>query len=500
MKSSTPKVLHSIAGRTLLHHAIAAAQGADAGRIVVIVRHDRDAVAAHVAQVAPEALIADQDSIPGTGRAVWCGLTALDEAGRAGALARGASPDEAREAIVDGAVLVTSGDVPLVDAGTLAELAESHVADGSAVTILTATVPDPTGYGRIVRDAETGDVLEIVEEADATDAQRAIVEINTGLYAFDAAALRAALDQLGSDNAAGEMYLTDVIRLAREAGGKVRAIMTDDPSSAEGVNDRVQLAQAAAAKNREIVENWMREGVTVVDPATTWIDSDVELEPDVTLLPGTQLHGKTRVAAGATVGPDTTLADVVVGANATVIRTHASESHIGEGANVGPFAYLRPGTVLGAGGKIGTFVETKNANIGSGAKVPHLSYVGDAEVGEGSNIGAATIFVNYDGVNKSRTTVGRHVKIGSDNTLVAPVNIGDGAYTGAGAIIRHDVPPGALGLNSSPQHNVAGWVAKRRAGTPSAEAAEAASAGTASREAVSSGDKEPGNNEGEGKA
>jgi bifunctional UDP-N-acetylglucosamine pyrophosphorylase/glucosamine-1-phosphate N-acetyltransferase len=245
----------------------------------------------------------------------------------------------------------------------------------------------------------------------------------------------------------------------------------------EGVNDRVQLAAAAGDLNRATLERWMRDGVTILDPATTWVDSTVQLSTDVTLLPGTQLHGTTVVAPGAVIGPDTTLTDVEVGPEAHVVRTHGSLAVIGAGAQVGPFAYLRPGTYLGADGKIGAFVETKNARIGDGSKIPHLSYVGDATIGEQTNIGAATIFVNYDGVNKSHTTVGDHVRIGSDNTLIAPLTIGDGAYTGAGTTVRHDVPPGALAINSSPQQNVAGWVARRRPGTPSAAAAERAARG-----------------------
>ncbi len=487
MKSSTPKVLHRVAGRSLVAHAIAAAAGVEPDRVVVVVRHDRDTVAHHISEIASEALIADQDDVPGTGRAVYCGLSMLDETIKAGLVAEGATKAKnVRKAGATGTVLVTSGDVPLIAAGTLRELAAAHAADGNAVTVLTATIDKPTGYGRIIRDASSGEVLEIVEEADATEAQREIAEINTGIYAFDADALREALAQLRQDNDQGEMYLTDVIRLAREANGKVRAIMTDDPTEAEGINDKVQLAVAAALLNRSIVEKWMRAGVTIVDPSTTWIDADVTLAPDVTILPGTQLHGATAIATGATVGPDTTLDSVTVGEGATVIRTHGSDSVIGQGAIVGPFAYLRPGTILGDAAKIGTFVETKNARIGDGAKVPHLSYVGDATVGEGSNIGAATIFVNYDGVTKSHTTVGKHVKIGSDNMLVAPVSVGDGAYTGAGSVIRDDVPPGALGINTAPQRNIAGWVERRRPGTPSALAAAAASDGVAAPEALSS--------------
>lgn len=472
MKSATPKVLHSLAGRSLVGHALAAAAQLEPARTVVVVRHERERVAEHIAEIAPHALLADQDDIPGTGRAVYCGLSTLDATAVAARVASGEVGDTSvLDTQLTGAVVVTSGDVPLVDGELLGALVDAHADAGAAVTLLTARVDDPTGYGRVVRDAGTDEVVEIVEERDANDDQRAIAEINAGIYVFDAAVLRHALAQLGRDNAQGEMYLTDVIAIARGDGGRVLPFVAPDASDTEGVNDRVQLATAGRRLNDRLLARWMREGVTVVDPATTWIDADVTLAADVTLLPGTQLQGSTRVATGATVGPDTTLTDVQVGAGATVTRTHGSGAVIEAGATVGPFSYLRPGTVLGADGKIGAFVETKNASIGAQSKVPHLSYVGDATVGEGSNIGAGTIVVNYNGVSKSHTTIGDHARVGSDNSLIAPVTIGDGAYTGAGAVIRRDVPPGALALTSAPQQNVDGWVQRRRPGTPSADAA-----------------------------
>ncbi|RYJ03999.1 MAG: bifunctional UDP-N-acetylglucosamine diphosphorylase/glucosamine-1-phosphate N-acetyltransferase GlmU, partial [Actinomycetales bacterium] len=271
--------------------------------------------------------------------------------------------------------------------------------------------------------------------------------------------------------AQGELYLTDVVAKAVAEGRPVGAHVLEDVWQTEGVNDRSQLARLGAELNRRTLEHWMREGVTIVDPTSTWIDSAVSLEPDVTVLPGTQLLGATSVSSGATIGPDTTLRNVEVGAGATVVRTHGSDALIGPDATVGPFAYLRPGTELGAGGKIGTFVETKNARIGDGAKVPHLSYVGDAEVGEGSNIGAGTIFANYDGVDKHRTVVGKHARTGSDNVFVAPVTIGDGAFTGAGTTVRDDVPPGALAVTAGEQRIIEGWVQRKRPDTASARAA-----------------------------
>lgn len=499
MRSATPKVLHRIAGRSLLNHALDAAAALDPARTVVVVRHERAAVAEHVREVAPDALLADQDDVPGTGRAVWCGMSALDATTVAAAVAEGKVGDRSVLGLqLEGAVVVTSGDVPLVDGELLAELVDAHEASGDAVTVMTARVGDPTGYGRILRDAD-GTVLGIVEHKDASEPQLAIDEVNAGIYVFEAATLREALASLTTDNAQGEMYLTDVLALAREAGGRVGAFVAPDAGAVEGVNDRVQLAAAGTALNRRIVERWMRAGVTVVDPATTWIDAGVELSEDVTLLPGTQLHGATAIATGAVVGPDTTLTDVSVGEGAHVTRVHGSGAVIGDRASIGPFTYLRPGTVIGVKGKAGAFVETKNARLGDGAKVPHLSYVGDAEIGEGTNIGAGTIFVNYDGVHKHRTVVGEHVRIGSDNTLIAPLQVGDGAYSGAGTTIRHDVPPGALAINSSPQQTVEGWVETRRPGTPSAEAAERAQRARADRETLSSGagDAAPVTEEGE---
>ncbi len=460
MRSATPKVLHAIAGRSLLGHALAAVRAVDPEHLVVVVRHERDRVAAHATEVDAEAVVADQDDVPGTGRAVQCGLDAL-AAARAG------------DRRSSGTVLVTYGDVPMLTGATLADLVAAHEDGGHAVTVITADVADPTGYGRVLRD-DAGHVAGIVEHKDADEAQRAITEINSGLYAFDAAVLVDALGRVGRDNAQGEMYLTDVLRLAREGGGTVAAHRIDDVWQTEGVNDRVQLARMGAELNRRVVEGWMREGVTVVDPATTWVDAGATLARDVTLLPGVQLLGSTTVAEGATVGPDTTLRDCEVGPGASVVRSHGEGARIGTAATVGPFSFLRPGTVLGAKGKIGGFVETKNTVIGDGAKVPHLTYAGDATIGEGANIGAGTIFANYDGVAKHRTVVGRHSFVGSDSVLVAPVTIADGAYVGAGSTVTGDVPSGAIAVARGQQRNVEGWVERRRAGTATAEAARQA--------------------------
>jgi bifunctional UDP-N-acetylglucosamine pyrophosphorylase/glucosamine-1-phosphate N-acetyltransferase len=456
MKSATPKVLHRIGGRTLLGHAIAAARGVAPDHLAVVVRHERDQVAAHIADIDPKAVIADQDEVKGTGRATECALEAL--------------PDG-----LDGTILVTYGDVPLLAAETLQALVAEHTASGSAVSVITAHLDNPTGYGRILRDTD-GSVAGIVEQKDATERQQQITEINSGIYAFDARVLREALSRVGTDNAQGEKYLTDVLAIARGAGGRVSAHIVDDLWQTEGVNDRVQLARIGRELNRRITDRWMREGVTIVDPETTWIDTDVTIGRDTTILPGTQLLGATTIGADVTIGPDTTLTDTEVGDRAEVKRTEAHLAVIGPDATVGPFSYLRPGTELGAAGKIGGFVETKNAKIGEGAKVPHLTYAGDATIGEGANIGAGTIFANYDGVAKHHTTVGRHSFVGSDTVLIAPVDIADGAYVGAGSAITGDVEPGQIAVARGRQRNIDGWVARQRAGTKTAKAAEDAQA------------------------
>ncbi len=453
MRSTMPKVLHELGGRSLIGHAVTAADALGADSLVVVAGHGREAVAEHLAAVAPHARIAIQDQQLGTGHAVQCGLA------QAGAAA-------------GGTVVVTYGDVPLLTGATLVELVARHAADGNAATVLTARAPDPTGYGRILRAAD-GSVEGIVEHRDATAEQRAIDEINSGIYAFAGDVLVDALASLRPDNDQGELYLTDVLALARARGGRVAALVTEDVWQTEGVNDRVQLATLRRELNDRVLERWMRAGVTVVDPASTWVDVTVDLDQDVTLEPGTILRGRTTVASGALVGPESLLVDCAIDSRAQVVRTHATGARIGAGAQVGPFTFLRPGTVLAAGAKAGAYVEMKNARVGEGSKVPHLSYVGDATIGAGTNIGAATIFVNYDGVAKHPTVVGDQVRIGSDTMLVAPVTIGDGAYTAAGSVITEDVPAGALGLGRARQRTIAGWVRSRRPGTASARAAEA---------------------------
>jgi bifunctional UDP-N-acetylglucosamine pyrophosphorylase/glucosamine-1-phosphate N-acetyltransferase len=312
--------------------------------------------------------------------------------------------------------------------------------------------------------------------------------VNSGLYVFEASTLRDALGQVGTDNAQGEKYLTDVLALVHAEGGRIQTHPVADTWQTEGVNDRVQLARLGAELNRRVVEGWMRAGVTVVDPATTWIDVDVSLGRDVTIRPQTQVLGASTIGDDAVLGPDSTLTDVEIGAGASVVRTQATLAVIGAGATVGPFAYLRPGTELGTGGKIGGFVETKNAVIGPGAKVPHLSYVGDADIGEGTNIGAGTIVANFDGLAKHHTSIGAHCRTGANNTFVAPVVVGDGAATGAGAVVRRDVPPGALAVTTGPQRHVRDWVRRKRPGTPAAEAVDRAEAAAVQEAASPQGD------------
>lgn len=450
MKSSKSKLLHEVAGKSMLSFAVSAASALNPQHLVVVVGHQREQVLAHLEDMSSPVETAVQEEQRGTGHAVGCGIAGLGE--------------------LSGEVVVTYGDVPMLTGETLRKLVATHRENLNQVTVLSARVPDPSGYGRIVRKGEL--VERIVEHKDASPAEREIDEINSGIYVFDAEALRHGLSNLSTDNAQGELYLTDVITIANQRGGRVGAMVIDDIWQTEGVNDRVQLARMGREMNRRILDAWMLAGVTIVDPGSTWIDVDVDLAPDVTLWPGVILKGATSVESGAEIGPDTTLSDVEVGAGATVVRSHGSLSVIGEKAVVGPFSYLRPGTVLGEASKVGAFVETKNTTLAAGAKVPHLTYAGDAVIDEGANIGAGTIFANYDGVNKSATHIGRNVFIGSNSVLVAPVDIGAGAFVAAGSAIVEDVPPGSLAVARGQQYNSEGWIAKRRPGSKWDQAAQ----------------------------
>lgn len=457
MKSKTPKVLHQICGRSLVGHVVSAARELDPQALCVVVGHAREQVTAHLDEHYAGTRTAVQHEQNGTGHAV---RMALEELG-AGAL--------------DGTVVVVCGDTPLLSGETLTALARTHAEDGNAVTVLTAEVPDSTGYGRIVRDPETGAVTAIVEHKDATEAQRAIREINSGVFAFDGKLLADALGKVRTDNSQGEEYLTDVLGILREAGHRVGASVARDHREILGINNRVQLAEARRLLNARLLERAMMAGVTVVDPASVFLDVTVTFERDAVVHPNTELTGATHLAEDAEVGPNSRLKDTKVGRGARVDNTVADRADVGEGATVGPYAYLRPGTVLGAGAKAGTYVEMKNARVGEGSKVPHLSYVGDATIGEHSNIGAASVFVNYDGESKHHTTIGSHCRTGSDNMFVAPVTVGDGAYTAAGSVITKDVPPGSLAVARGQQRNIEGWVARKRPGSAAAQAAATAS-------------------------
>jgi bifunctional UDP-N-acetylglucosamine pyrophosphorylase / glucosamine-1-phosphate N-acetyltransferase len=458
MRSSMPKVLHHVAGRSLLGHVIEAASGLEPAHVLVVVGHGRERVVEHLAEWAP-----------------WClTVTQEEQRGTAHALRRALEDLAARQIDVrTGPIMVLTGDTPLLTTQTLRELLDEHERMSAAATVLTAHVDDPTGYGRVIRDVD-GRVRSIVEEADASEPERLVTEINAGMYTFDADVIESLVNQVSTDNAQGEEYLTDVIALLHDARATVAAWQVSDPMNVLGVNDRQQLAFAAAIMRDRINASWMRQGVAILDTSTTWLDVDVDLAADVTILPNTTLRGPTSVATGAHIGPGTTLASCEVGENATVIHTWAELAVVGPDARVGPFTYLRPGAVLGAGAKAGAFVEVKNASVGDGAKIPHLSYVGDATIGAGSNIGAGSVFVNYDGIEKHRTVIGEHVRIGSDTMLVAPVTIGDGAYTAAGSVITEDVPPGAMGVGRARQRNIRDWVLRRRSGTESAKAASSA--------------------------
>ncbi len=449
MKSRTPKVLHALSGRSLLGHAIAAAGDLAPRRLVVVVGHAREQVSAAAREAAPHADVVVQEQQLGTGHAVRMVLESL------GAMS--------------GTVIVTYGDMPLLRGATLQQLVGTHHDAGNAVTVLTARGDFP-GFGRIVRDAE-GAFMRIVEERDATAAERAIDEFNSGCYAFDGALLADAVKRVTTNNSQHEEYLTDVVEILRGDGHAVGTVLAADAAEIRGVNDRVQLAEARRALNDRILRAWMLAGVTIVDPASTWIDVTVTIGRDAEIGPQTQLEGATVIGEGARVGAGCLLVDTTVGDDAVLLHAVCRQAEIGPRVTVGPFAYLRPGASIAADAHLGTYVEIKKSHVGAGAKVPHLTYVGDATIGAGSNIGAGTIFANYDGAHKHHTEVGENVFIGSNTVLVAPVTVGPGAYTAAGSAIDQDVPAGDLGVARGRQHNSDGWVLRNREGTRSAEAA-----------------------------
>lgn len=438
MRSATPKVLHPICGRPMILWPVEAGRDAGAASVVVVDDPSRKLDGILPTDVA----IAVQEQPRGTGDAVKAAADLIDPS----------AP-----------VVVLAGDVPLITAEAIRSLVRAHVESGAAATMATMELEDPSGYGRVVRDAD-GAVERVVETkvaGDATTAELAIREVNTGVLAFQGAALIDALGGLGADNAQGELYLPDVLPVLRSAGRPVHAHLIDDSRLMLGVNDRVDLADVTRHAQQRINERHMRAGVTFLDAASTVVDADVEIGPDTVIEPFCGLRGATRIGAGCLIGACSTLIDTIIGDGVTVRHTHADGAHLEDGATVGPFAYLRPGAQLGPRSKVGTFVEVKNATIGAGSKVPHLSYVGDAELGENSNLGAGTITVNYDGRRKHRTKIGDNVRGGSDTMFIAPVTVGDGAWTAAGSVITKDIPPGALGVARARQHNVEGYVERR---------------------------------------
>ena len=438
MRSNKPKVLHTLAGKTFLNRVMDSVSTLDPDTLAVVVHYQADRVTEAARSYNERVTIVNQDDIPGTGRAVQCAMAQLAQQGE-----------------LEGSVLIAASDMPLLDSDTLSQLLAFHEQSGNGATVLTTVLDDPTGYGRIIRDSE-GNVLRIVEQKDANSSELAVHEVNTSVYVFDAAVLSKAIADLKSDNAQGEFYLTDALETAKQDSA-VGAFAAPDPLSVEGVNDRVQLAALAKAHNIRVCEQWMRAGVDILDPQTTWIEDDVEIGRDAVILPGSFLQGHTVIGENAVVGPYTTLIDAVVDDEAVVERSRVQESHIGRGTNIGPWTYLRPGNEFGEGAKAGAFVEMKKAHIGNGTKVPHLSYVGDAELGDHTNIGGGTITANYDGVHKNRTKIGAGCHVGAGNLFVAPVEVGDNVTTGAGSVLRHEVPSDSMVYSENTQHNVEGW-------------------------------------------
>jgi bifunctional UDP-N-acetylglucosamine pyrophosphorylase / glucosamine-1-phosphate N-acetyltransferase len=440
MKSELPKVLHPVAGWPMVRWVLEAVTPTGPHRTVVVVGHGAE----DVRQVLPDGVeIAVQEPQLGTAHATSVALAAL-----------GTLPPDA-------SVLVVPGDTPMLTADVLDGLLEFHRESGATVTMLTAELDDPTGYGRVIRSAD-GSVAAVVEHKDATAGELAVREVNAGMYVFGAGLLAAGLERVSNDNAQGEYYLTDLVAHAVEAGERVSARVVAEEVVA-GVNDHAQLAAAAAARRSQLARWWMSEGVWMQDPDSVYLDATVRLAPGVRLYPDVHLEGDTIVAAGATVGPSCFAVDSRIGEGARVWYSVLRKAEVGPGAEVGPYASLRPGTVLERNAKAGTFVEMKQTRVGEGAKVPHLAYLGDADVGESANVGAGTITCNYDGYEKHQTRIGARAFIGSDTMLVAPVTIGEGAVTGAGSTITKDVPDGALGVERADQRVIPDYASRRAA-------------------------------------
>jgi bifunctional UDP-N-acetylglucosamine pyrophosphorylase / glucosamine-1-phosphate N-acetyltransferase len=439
MRSRTPKMLHDICGRPMIDWSVVAALEAGAAKVVVVGSPD-GALAGRLPGGVAHTV---QPVANGTGGAVLAAAAELDG---------------------DGPVLVLNGDVPLVTPDAIVALVDAHRETGAAATLVTMVLDDPRGYGRVVRDASGGveRVVETKRPGDATAEELAIAEVNAGVYAFDRARLLGALERIGTDNAQGELYLPVVVEVLRGDGAPVAALKMDDPTLVLGINDRVELTRVRRIAQQRIHEAHMRAGVTIVSPETTVIDVGVRIGEDTVIEPSTFLRGATTIGERCTVGPLTTAIDTTIADEASVVHSYVQGAEVRAGATVGPFAYLRPGALLRDGAKAGTFVEIKNSDIGEGTKVPHLSYIGDADVGPGTNLGAATITANYDGRRKHRTTIGANVRTSVDTTLVAPVTVGDEAYTGAGSVVTEDVPPGALGIARARQTNIEDYAQRRK--------------------------------------
>lgn len=436
MKSDLPKVLHKVGGKPMVEHVLQAAAAAGADKKVVIIGHGAEAVREYIGAGAEFAV---QEPQLGTGHAVMQAETALKN--------------------FQGTALILCGDTPLLDGAELRKFVLAHQQSGAAASVMTALLDDPTGYGRILRDAE-GNVAGIVEQKDATEEQKRIKEINTGIYCLECPELFAVLKTLSNDNAQGEYYLTDVLGKLREAGKKVAGTVIEDGAMIMGVNSRRQLAEAEAVMKQRILNKWMDAGVTVMDPASTFIEAEVEIAPDTIIRPFTWLEGRTVIGRNCEIGPNTRLSNVQVGEGTTLHFTYAHDCQIGRGVTAGPFVHLRPDTVLADKVKIGDFVEVKNSKVGVGTKLPHLSYIGDTDMGGGVNVGCGSIMVNYDGKKKHRTKVGDNVFIGCNSNLVAPVSVGDGCFIAAGSTITKDVPADALAVARGKQKNIENWAAK----------------------------------------
>ncbi len=439
MKSDVPKVLHEVCGRPMLAYVMDAALGLSPERIVVVTGPEQDAIPEILPSGCERAI---QTERRGTGDAVRAGLEPL--VGFAGD------------------VVVLMGDAPLVDGPFVSGLVAAHRAAGSRATVATAVLDEPGHYGRVVR-AAGGGVERIVEARDTSPDELALTEVNTGFYVFDATLLRGILPRLRPDNTQGELYLTDAVHLAIADGVPVTGFVVADAEVMLAINSRVELADVNAIMRRRLLRRLMLAGVTVEDPQTTYVDWGVEVGRDTVVLADTHLLGRTTVGAACEIGPGSFLRNAFVGDRASVARSHLVDCVVGSGCSVGPFASIRPNTVLAEGARAGTFVEIKNSRIGEGSRVPHLSYVGDAVVGRNSNIAAGNITANYDGDEKHPTTIGNDVRTGSDTTFVAPVTVGDGAYTAAGSVITEDIPAGALGVARARQQNLPGYAQRRSA-------------------------------------